>query len=881
MDWHSLEIREIFHHLKTDQRGLSFEEAKKRLVKYGPNKLPEEKKLTQIQIFFRQFKNPLILILCVAALISLFLNHLTDFGIILTVVAISTLIGFFQENKSNKAISKLRELVRYKAKVLRDEHEKVVPIENLAPGDIIFLAPGDKVPADARLLEQQNLEIIEAALTGESVPSKKQITVLDKKTPLADRENMVYMGTVVAKGKAKAVVVETGGRSELGHIVSLVKEVEEEKTPLQKQILHFSKILGLIIFIVVLIIFFAGYLAGRPLFEIFLISVAVAVAAIPEGLLPALTVILTVGMQKILKHKGLVRKMIAAETLGSVSVICSDKTGTLTEGEMRVAHILVWNKKFGEVGSEKEKLLILKIGLLCNNAVVENQEDELHEWKILADPTEKALLLAGAQAGLDKWALEKQMPRLAEIPFDAEYKYMATLHKCQMSNVKCQNLIYVKGAPEKILQMSSRVDINGRVEKLSETKRREIETKLGEFVSRGLRCLAFGYKEAEEARKSLSHKDLRDLTLIGFAAIKDPLRAETKEAIALCQSAGIRPVIVTGDHKLTARAIVEELGLKVRGENILEGSDLDELSDEEFTRKVENFIIYARVEPKHKLRIINAWQKRGEVVAMTGDGVNDAPALKSANIGIALGSGTDVAKETSDMVLLDNNFHTIVEAVRRGRIIFNNIRKVVLYLLTDAFTSLVLVGGSVILGLPLPLLPAQILWIKLAESSLPAMALAFDEMDEGVMKEKPRRKDEPIFNVSMKRLILFYALIMDLTLFGLFYYFWETNNDIGLARTIAFVGLGVNAFFYVFAVRGYYIPVYKINPFGNKFLILALFAGLAIIMLAVYTPFFNNNILHTVPLGMKEWFVLGSYAILSIIVYEVGKKFTIAKRKKC
>ena len=878
--WHSLEIKEVLAKLKTSVDGLSGEETSKRLKKFGPNKLPEEKKLTRLQIFFHQFKNPLIFILFAAAIVSLFLNHPTDFGIIIAVIGISTLIGFFQENKANKAISKLQGMVHYKARVLRDGREKVISTEDLVPGDVILLSPGDKVPADARLLELKNLEIIEAALTGESVPSKKQIAVFDPKTPLADRENMVYMGTVVAKGKAKAVVVETGDRSELGRIVSLVKEVEEEKTPLQKQIFHFSKILGLIIFIVVLTIFFVGYLTGRPLLEIFLISVAIAVAAIPEGLLPALTIILAIGMQKILKHKGLVRRMVAAETLGSVSVICSDKTGTLTEGEMRVAHILVWNKKFGEAGSEKEKLLILKIGLLCNNAVVENPEEELHEWKILADPTEKALFLAGAQAGLEKDVLEEKMPRLGEIPFDAEYKYMATLHLNGGDEKKNERIIYVKGAPEKILQMSSFINIDGRIEKFSEARRQEVREKLEEVVGRGLRCLAFGYREMEEKQGPFIHEDLRDLVFVGFAALKDPLRAEAGEAVALCQSAGIRPVIVTGDHKLTAKAIVEELGLKVGEENILEGNDLDGMTDEDLARKVENFIIYARVEPKHKLRIINAWQKRGEVVAMTGDGVNDAPALKSADIGIALGSGTDVAKETSDLILLDNNFHTIVEAVKRGRIIFNNIRSVVLYLISGGFTEMIVVGGAVILGFPLPLLPAQILWIKLIEDATPAMALAFEEGDpKGVMKEAPRKINESIFSREMKWLIGIYAAVMDFSLFGLFVYFWKTTGNLDYARTIVFIGLGIASLFYIYSVRSLEKSVIHVNPFSNKFLVFSTILGIILMFTAIYVPFFQN-ILKTVPLGVGEWLLLGAYALLSLALIEFGKWFFIIRRKK-
>jgi Ca2+-transporting ATPase len=536
--------------------------------------------------------------------------------------------------------------------------------------------------------------------------------------------------------------------------------------------------------------------------------------------------------------------------------------------------------------SEASHIIALKIGLLCNNVIIENLTEELKNWVVVGDPTEKALLLAGRSAGLKKEDLEKEEPRIAEIPFDSEYKFMATLHKTRNGGV-----VYIKGAPEKILALSSFVDVEGKKVTLTSAKEKEIQKQYERLTSLGLRVLAVAYKRSlqnHNPEEPASHpsftsgagftrENLGDLVFVGLVALRDPLRPEVKRAIGLCQSAGIRPLIVTGDHKLTAMAIARELGISVSQENVLEGLDLDGLNDEQLQKLVKKIVIFARVEPKHKIRIVKALQTNGEVVAMTGDGVNDAPALKKADIGVVMGSGTDVAKEIADLILLDNNFKTIVEAVRRGRITFNNIRKVILYLLTDAFTSMILVGGSVILGLPLPLLPAQILWIKLAESSLPAMALAFDEIDEGVMKKRPRKKDEPVLNVSMKRLILFYALIMDLVLFGLFYYFWKTSGNLDLARTIAFTGLGMNTFLYIFAVRGYYLPVYKINPFGNKFLVLVLFAGLAIILFAVYTPFLNKNILYTVPLRPKEWFVLGSYAMLSIVVYEVGKKFTIAK----
>ncbi len=898
--YHHLSTKKIFKVFESQPQGLSKKEAAARLEKFGRNELPETKKFSALILFFHQFKNPLIYILFVALIISFATAHFVDAWIILGVILISGTIGFLQEYKADQALSRLKQMVKYKAKTLRNGQETIVAQEDIIPGDIILLSAGDKIPADARLIEAQNFEVIEAALTGESVPSSKTVDILPPNTPLADRENMIYLGTVVARGKAKAVVVATGHTTELGYIATLVKKTGESKTPLQKQIIHLGKVIGLILVVLNVLIFGLGILVGKPFFEMFLTSVAVMVAAVPEGLFPAMTIILAIGMQRLAKHKGLVRKMLAAETLGSVSVICTDKTGTLTQGEMRVSEIVTQafkvsnsstfdfaknniergdGEKFSytiKPDGEASHIIALKIGLLCNNAIIENPGDELKDWMIVGDSTEKALLLAARSIGLKKEELEEEEPRIAEIPFDSEYKFMATRHKSRGSQLVC-----AKGAPERILARSSFVDIEGKKVALNATERKEIQEQYEHLTSLGLRVLAVAYKleDAFSASEKFTIENLDDLVFVGLIALKDPLRPEVKKTISLCQSAGIRPVIVTGDHKLTAMAIVRELGIDVSQENILEGSDLDKISDEKLRGLAKKIIIFARVEPKHKIRIVEALQLNGEVVAMTGDGINDTPALKKADIGIAVGSGADVAKEVADLVLLDNNFETIIEAVRRGRITFNNIRKVVLYLLTDSFSEMVIVGGSIILGLPLPILPVQILWIKLTEDAAPAMSLAFDEMDEDVMKEPPRKKTEPILNHKAKMLIVFYAVIMDSLLLGLFYYFWKTSGNLDYARTITFVGLGIACLFYIYAVRGLKLSIFKLNPFSNKFLVVTTVVGVLMFLAAIYIPFFND-ILRTVPLGIKEWIVLGSYGILSIIVYETGKKFTIAKVSK-
>ena len=536
---------------------------------------------------------------------------------------------------------------------------------------MIFLSPGDKIPADARIISQKNLEIVEAALTGESSPSEKNESILDPGATLADRENMVYSGTVVARGRATAVVITTGLETEIGKISALLKITKEEPTPLQLQIAALSRLFTLAIGVIVLLILLVGWLQGLPIIgfgdqareSVLLIAVAVAVSAIPEGLIIVVTVILSVGMQAILKHKALVRRLIAAETLGSVSIICTDKTGTLTTGMMEVDRIITYSEDiiiehpafYQHAEVLKDHDLITKISVLCNNAVIENPDAELEKFKVIGDLTERSLLLAALQRGIQKDKIEQDQPRLAEVPFDAERKYMATLHTL---NEK-QNVVYLKGAPDRILPLTTRVRINGKKVTLTAAKRQELIKKFEKLTERGLRLLAFAYKKIDQNKKTDLGEQLNELIFVGFIALKDPLRAEAKDALRLTRQAGIRTIIVTGDHKLTARAISQELGFGVKKENILEGHQLDELSDAQFNKILTNIDIYARVEPKHKLRIINAWQRRGEVVAMTGDGVNDAPALKTADIGIGLGSGTDVAKETSDIRNMFVKIHTV------------------------------------------------------------------------------------------------------------------------------------------------------------------------------------------------------------------------------
>ncbi|MBT4277210.1 HAD-IC family P-type ATPase [Candidatus Falkowbacteria bacterium] len=880
-NFHSLEIKEVFQTLKSKEDGLSDKEAKKRLFNNGPNELPKEEKISSFFIFLKQLSNPVIYILIAAGLISLVTGHIFDSLFIVTVILFSSIIGFFQEKKADESIEKLRNMVKYEIEVIRDNKKRIIPSEEVVIGDVIVLNHGDKVPADARILETQNLEINEAMLTGESVPEIKQKAKIILGLPMAERTNMVYAGTTVVKGIGKAIVTAVAKKTELGKIASLVKGTDDVASPLQKKIKKFSTHLGVALVFLNIVIFFFGWLTGRDLYEMFLVSVAVVVAAVPEGLLPALVVILAVGMQKILKKQGLVKKMMAAETLGSVSVICADKTGTLTQGEMRVDRIITEDfilhakkENLKNIINKEEApnhYLALKAGLLCNDVFVEDDNDKMKEPVFRGNPTEKALYLAGTQAGFEKDELEKEEKRIAEIPFDSEYKFMATLHTTKKKDF----VMYVKGAPEKIIDFASYIRVKENNVKLTSKYKEKITEQYLSLTAQGLRVIAIGYKEFPKNVFSKTQIDfdksyVKGITFVGFVALLDPLRPDAKESINYCLKAGIKPVIITGDHRLTAKTIAFELGLEVEDRNILVGSELDKMDDKKLFARLKDIIIFARVEPRHKIRIVKMWQSSGAVVAMTGDGVNDSPAIKAADIGIALGSGTDIAKETADLVLLNNSFKVIVEAIKQGRIIFQNIKKIIIYVLTDSFTEMILITGSLLLGLPLPILPAQILWIKIIEDSVPSMALAFDDVEEGVMNAKKSGVKE-LLNKSSIGLIIFYAVIMDLSLLVIFRFYGLRNGDIDYARTITFVGLGIASLFYIYSVRGLKKSIFQINFFSNKLLTFSTVFGIFMFLMAIYVPFLNKA-LKTVPLDLQDWIVLCIYGLSSIIVYETGKK---------
>ena len=865
MNWHSLSIEEVIRKKGADQKkGLSVKEVKLRQKKFGANKLPKGKPLSLFKIFLDQLQSPLIYILIIAGIVTLALGGYTDSVVIFGAVFLNVIIGLIQENKASKALEALKKIVKHKAEVLREKNLKVVDSAEVVLGDIIVLNSGDRIPADARLIENQNLKINEMALTGEWMPAKKTVEILSKETPLADRDNMVYMGCVVEDGKGRAVVTEIGSLTELGKIAEMVKETKEEKTPYQKKLARFSKFVGLGIGAICILVFIEGMITGGEFIEMFTISIAVAVAAIPEGLPAAMTIILALGMQRILKKKGLVRKLASAETLGSTSVIATDKTATLTLGRMKVNSVLDVSEILENKESKEKKLLALKTAALCVEAFAEKPESPEEELIIRGKPTDRALFRAGMEAGVSREEIDKRETRICDLPFDPIHKYSAAFYKISQEKYT----LYVLGAPEKILPFCG----------LKKEDREKLEEKMEKLAEKGLRIVATASREIKSSEsQTLDIKNkINNLSFVGFITLNDPIRKEAKKAIRICREAGMRLIIVTGDHKLTTKAIAGELGFMVRDENILNGNDMDSLSDEDFEKILPKIQIYARVEPKHKMRIVSMWQKRGEVVAMTGDGINDAPALKKADIGVSIGSGTEVAKETSDLILLNNSFSIIVAAVKEGRVIIDNIRKVITYLLSDSFTEIILIGASILLGVPLPVIAVQILWINLIEDGLPSAALAFEPKEKDIMKRKPGGHNIPLLTKEMKAIIFIIGIITDLILLWLFFWLLVQKCDILYIRTMIFACLTIDSLFYVFSCKSLRRNLWHINPFSNKLLIIAWAVGIMMLLVALYVPIFQN-LLKTVPLGAGDWLIVLGLGAVKLILIEATKWYFITK----
>jgi len=858
--------------------GLSSAQASELLKKYGLNELRGKKQVSGLKIFLSQFTSPLIYVLVFAGLVTLFLKDFTDSLVIFAAVAINTALGFYQEFKAQKTLQALKILLAPKAKVIRDGRQQIIDARLLVPGDLVVLTIGDRVPADGVLVEATDLTVNEAILTGESGAVKKSKiqkpasrdsfgipkSKINPKFQIQNskKENSVFAGTIVVTGIGKMVVTKTGMETEMGKIGKVVEEVGEEKTPLQIELGKLAKILAALVGIITLGIFVLGKIRGYPALQMFTTSVAVAVAAIPEGLVVTLTVILALGMQRILRQKAIVRRLLAAETLGSVTVICADKTGTLTEGKMRVVKAVV-----NEEQPEAEEWLV-KAAVLCND-----MRDPLEEAMMKWAEENLKFLPAGRQGKIEN--LKSDYPRVDEVPFSPKTKIIATLHQISNIKYKISNIIFVSGAPEIVLEKSKIQSTKSKIKWLE---------KFEEYGKKGYRLVGFGYKKIENWKlpacrtgRKIENSDLKNLEWLGILVYEDSPRKGVKEALEECQKAGIKVKVITGDYLPTALALLAKLGLDGK-KHSLTGEELEKISEEELRQRVDENVLFARTDPQQKLKIVKALRQNGEVVAMMGDGVNDAPALKQADIGIVVSEASDVARETADMVLLDSNFATIVHAVEEGRNIFENVKKVCLFLLSDSFMEVILIGGAILLGLPLPVTAAQILWVNLIEDSLPAIALAFEPKERRLMSQPPRPKNAPILDSELKFLIFIIGISLNIFLLALFY--WLTRGWLHLhhIQTVMFVALGIDTMFVTYSCRSLRQTIFQYNPFANKVLNGAIFFGFLLLLAGVYLPGLQK-LLGTHPLGWEEWAFILALGIISLLAIEGGKLVFIKNDK--
>ncbi len=887
--WYTLEADATLAKLKSERRGLTATDAARRLLQWGANMMPREKADGGLRVLLRQFLNILTAILIAAAGISFSLGDILDGYVILAAVAINVSVGFVQEMKASRGLAKLRSVMTFQALVFRDGEEQMIPCEEVVPGDVLVLMAGSRIPADARVIAAAALEANESTLTGESFPVPKKIEALEGSVPLAERNNMVYAGCMVAQGSGMAAVTATGISTEFGRIAQSLKTTDDSTTPLHRRLARLGGSIGGVLLAVCFGMFLFGIALGKPVIEMLPISVAVAVAAIPEGLPVAVTVILAVGMQRLLARKALVRQLVAAETLGSTTVICTDKTGTLTEGVMSVVHIATEEhdvryernamRLFQQNASASSAFHILEIGMLCNDAIIENEEKPLECRVVAGNPTDRALVSAAHTAGLERRLLEQRFPRLASLPFDSERKYMATLHRMEHGG----RTVFWKGAVEKILDQCATLDHEEKAIPLSAEKRAAIINTAARMSNEGLRVLAFAVSR-RVAETVDPFAPQAEASFLGMVCMKDPLRPSAREAIQLCRSAGIRVVMITGDHPLTAYAVAKELGLPVQPKNIMNGAELATLEDYDLERRIREIDVFARVVPEDKIRIVKAWQATGAVVAMTGDGINDAPALKAANIGVAPGSGTDIAKETADLVLLDDDFHTVVAAVREGRVIFDNIRKVLLYLMAGSMAEVIIIGAGLTVGLsvpgfPLPLLAAQILWVNIVTDILPNIALAFDPEEPGIMQEPPRKSAEALLLRWHWALIAIVSVSTGLIAFALFWYFWELTGNVALARSVAFMSHAACSLTYIFSIRSLRHSVLRSNPFSNPWLVLAVCGAFGLQFVALYAAPVQS-VLRTEGLQAGAWVAIGVSVVIILCVIELIKALWLIPRQK-
>ncbi len=878
--WHTQTTEQTFAELKSQSNGLSRVEVIERTLQYGVNEIQAAKRVSAWGILLDQFKNILILILLGATAISLFLGHGIESIAIAVIVLFAVLLGFIQEYRAERAIEALKQMAAPTASVLRDGTEVKIPARELVPGDVILLHTGDRMPADARLLESINLQIEEAALTGESVAVEKHVDALPvNDLPVGDHKNMVYAGTAATYGRGKALVVATGMQTEFGKIAQLLQTVETGKTPLQNNLDKVGTALARAAFVVVAIIVALGLFRGQPFVEMLIFGIALAVAVVPEALPAVVTISLAIGVQKMVKRNALIRRLPAVETLGSTSVICSDKTGTLTKDEMTVRKIFAAGQLFSVSGAGYspvgefsvngsgsiapttglQKLLIAATLASDTHLVGDAENESGNEWSIKGDPTEGALVVAAAKAGLQKESLDSEYPRMQEIPFSSETKRMTTLHQTN-GNLTA----YAKGAPEMILESCDWHLTADGVKPLDDVGRSQALAMAQDMAGEALRVLAISTK----ADATLATAQT-GMTFLGLAGMIDPPRPEAKSAIATCAQAGIRAVMITGDHPVTAQAVARELGLLKTG-RVVTGAELEAMSDEEFKREVETIEVYARVSPAHKLRVVTALQANGHIVAMTGDGVNDAPSLKKADIGIAMGiTGTDVTKEAAAMMLTDDNFASIVAAVEEGRGVFENIKKYLMYLLSSNIGEIGLMAGATLLGLPLPLTAVQILYVNLATDGLPALALAVDPSEKGLMKRKPRNPRTGIFTRPVVSLMVAGGLWSTLINLGLFVWATNSGRTIEEAMTMTFVSLVLIQFFKAYNFRSDRNSVFH-KPFANKWLNWAILWEVALLVVIIYVPFLHDAF-GTYYLPLVDWLIVLALAVTIMPVLELVK----------
>lgn len=867
-NWHAMSTDEVLAALGASRQGLSKSEAARRMEQYGPNQIQERIQTAWYQTLFAQIKNPLIYILLVAVAISFAVRHYGDGAVILAVVLINTIIGFIQEYRAERAMAELAKLAAPQATVRREGNDTEVPTAELVPGDVVVLAAGDRVPADARLLAVYSLEADESALTGESTPVTKSTEPLPEKTPVADRENMVFAGTVVTRGRGEAVITSTGHNTQFGKIAEDVLGEQRQETPLQKQLYTLGRRLGVVALALAGLVFIGGILRGSDLLDMFLFAIAAAVAAVPEGLPAVVTVALAIGMKSMAQKNAIIRRLPAVEALGSATVIVSDKTGTLTQNKMtaKAAHLPGAGKEITikDIGKNGEATLLLTAAALANDAqLVESDGGAKSE----GDPTETALVMAAAEAGLPKPELEARCARIGEVPFESERGYMATLHKCPDGT-----FIYMKGAPEAIIKRADRARVGGNDVDMTDELRSDLIRANENMANKALRVLAMAYKQVDNDKTEVTDEDLSGgFTHLGLIGMIDPPRPEAIEAVEKCRSAGIKVIMATGDNKNTAKAIAEDFNLITEESLVVDGAELDRMSDQELTQKLDRIAVFARVDPEDKLRVVKTLKELGQVVAVTGDGVNDAPALKKADIGVAMGvTGTGVAQEAGDMVLADDNFATIVRAVEEGRIVFGRIRKVVSYLIATNAGEILTIAIAVAAGLPRPLTAVQLLWVNLITDSGPSLALATDPPSINVLERPPRSANESVIDRRvLNHLVLVAPVMAIVTLIAFFIGYGDTRDHI-LGHTMAFVTLSIAQLFNAINVRSEHKSAFTISPWSNPWLIAAIFAALLLQVLPVELEVLQRAF-DTTRLTLAQWGIVIALASSVLWTEELRK----------